>query len=135
MIDLDRMTNDPEFEHYAYRPRVPPHARAHVWAWAIILVIIGLIGFAAGMSVHSAKADGVATCSFLPGEGACVWHDGIDGGLGKVIQVPQPESEADKAAAAERERQWVARCHPLTWPDKFGVARYHYGAPNCEFGR
>lgn len=46
--------------------------------------------------------------------------------------LPDP---AEQAAAAERERRWLARCKPVVEQDEFGVGRYHYAAPGCEFGR
>ena len=42
---------------------------------------------------------------------------------------------AEQAAAAERERRWLARCRPVVQQDQFGVGRYRYAAPGCEFGR
>jgi len=41
----------------------------------------------------------------------------------------------EKRAAAERERLWVKHCDPQIDFDRYGVARYHYAAPGCEFGR
>ena len=46
--------------------------------------------------------------------------------------MPDP---AEQAAAAERERRWLARCRPVVQQDQFGVGRYRYAAPGCEFGR
>ena len=43
---------------------------------------------------------------------------------------PQEEAES-----AERERQWEARCRPVVKQDQYGVSRYQYAAPGCEFGR
>ncbi len=45
---------------------------------------------------------------------------------------PDPE---DEARSAERERKWLARCRPTVRQDSYGVGRYHYAAPGCEFGR
>jgi hypothetical protein len=36
--------------------------------------------------------------------------------------------------AEERNRKWVADCHPKIFRDRYGVGRYHYAAPQCEFG-
>ena len=46
--------------------------------------------------------------------------------------VPDPQ---EQAAAAERERRWLARCRPVVQQDQFGVGRYRYAAPGCEWGR
>lgn len=42
---------------------------------------------------------------------------------------------ADEARSAERERKWLARCRPVLRQDAYGVGRYQYAAPGCEFGR
>jgi hypothetical protein len=52
-----------------------------------------------------------------------------------VREVPPPATAELRREAEERERRWVARCHPVIEPDKYGVDRYHYSAPGCEFGR
>ena len=51
-----------------------------------------------------------------------------------IRTVPQPQNEADKARQAERDHRWVERCRPVVAQDRFGVPRYHYAAPGCEFG-
>jgi len=51
-----------------------------------------------------------------------------------IRAVPQPDTEADKARAAERDHKWLARCRPIVAPDRYGVPRYHYAAPGCDFG-
>lgn len=48
--------------------------------------------------------------------------------------VPELLGEAQKAQLAARDRKWVAQCHPVITRDTYGVARYHYSAPSCEFG-
>ncbi len=48
--------------------------------------------------------------------------------------VPQPTDSADSALAKERDRAWVKRCRPTIRPDRYGVSRYYYAAPGCEFG-
>jgi hypothetical protein len=42
--------------------------------------------------------------------------------------------EADKANAAARDRKWQARCHPVVEHDSYGVGRYQYSSPGCEYG-
>lgn len=51
-----------------------------------------------------------------------------------VRHVPEAFGDAEKAAQAERDHRWVARCHPIIVQDGYGVPRYRYGAPGCEFG-
>ena len=48
-----------------------------------------------------------------------------------VIQVP---ASTDPAAAA-RDRRWSERCRPVVLQDSFGMPRYRYDAPGCEYGR
>jgi hypothetical protein len=47
---------------------------------------------------------------------------------------PQSVSDADRERDAAADRKWRARCHPHVEPDTYGVLRYHYAAPGCEFG-
>lgn len=51
-----------------------------------------------------------------------------------IILVPPLVGEA-RAAAEARDRQWVERCRPQIRQDRFGMPRYVYVAPGCEFGR
>ena len=51
-----------------------------------------------------------------------------------VRDVPHPSDPADQARAAERDKRWVDRCRPTITQDRYGVARYHYAQPGCEFG-
>lgn len=51
-----------------------------------------------------------------------------------VRDVPQPSDAADKARAMERDKRWANRCRPTITQDRYGVARYHYAQPGCEFG-
>lgn len=51
-----------------------------------------------------------------------------------VRLVPQPVDAAEQARAVERDRRWVSRCRPVITQDRYGVARYHYAMPGCEFG-
>ena len=46
-----------------------------------------------------------------------------------------PEDPKLAAEAAEREAKWVTRCKPVIRQDRYGVRRYHYAAPGCEFGK
>jgi hypothetical protein len=82
--------------------------------------------------------------------GGCVGAGGGGGGSGSgafscvlrvgpaghpyIRTVPQPQTEADKARQAERDHRWVERCRPVVGQDRYGVPRYHYAAPGCDFG-
>jgi hypothetical protein len=44
-------------------------------------------------------------------------------------------SERERKAAVARDRKWVAFCKPVVVTDRYGVGRYLYAKPGCEFGR
>jgi hypothetical protein len=48
--------------------------------------------------------------------------------------VPDGLSDSDKAQAAARDHKWQAHCHPTIERDSYGVARYQYSSPGCEYG-
>jgi hypothetical protein len=47
--------------------------------------------------------------------------------------VPAPNKD-EKDQAAERDQRWEARCRPVIVQDRYGVPRYRYSAPGCEYG-
>jgi len=51
-----------------------------------------------------------------------------------IRTVPEALGEMQKSLVAARDRKWVARCHPVAEHDGYGVARYRYTAPGCEYG-
>jgi hypothetical protein len=51
-----------------------------------------------------------------------------------VRMVPQPEDGAEQAQAVARDHKWLNRCKPVLAEDRYGVPRYVYAAPGCEFG-
>jgi len=51
-----------------------------------------------------------------------------------VRLVPPPADDAAAKRALEREHRWVTRCRPTLVPDRYGVSRYTYATPGCEFG-
>jgi hypothetical protein len=50
------------------------------------------------------------------------------------IRQVAPATEAEKTLQADRDRKWQERCQPLVYQDRYGVQRYEYTAPGCEFG-
>ncbi|HEX4555656.1 MAG TPA: hypothetical protein VH249_16815 [Xanthobacteraceae bacterium] len=52
-----------------------------------------------------------------------------------VIQVQGPQSPEERAEANEQDRLWQARCRPTLQQDMFGINRYSYAAPGCEYGK
>lgn len=95
------------------------------------------LGAVAALSVFASspvKADGVAV-------GGCVgsrysitcatrWGAYSD----PYVRLVPTQTEAEKALSADRERKWQARCRPAVFQDIYGVRRYEYAAPGCEFG-
>jgi hypothetical protein len=68
------------------------------------------------------------------GQGGCVHieRDGLANPY--VISVP-PVSDQDRTDAANRDRLWQSRCRPVIRQDAYGVPRYQYAAPGCEYGK
>ena len=50
------------------------------------------------------------------------------------VRLVTPPTEAEKALSAERDHKWQAHCRPAVFQDHYGVPRYEYAAPGCEFG-
>jgi hypothetical protein len=51
-----------------------------------------------------------------------------------VRTAPDALNDAEKTEMIERDQKWIARCRPVMHRDRYGVARYRYSAPGCEFG-
>jgi hypothetical protein len=57
------------------------------------------------------------------------------GASARIINIPPPLSEAERAMHIEQDRLWLAYCQPRRNVDEFGVTRLSYAQPGCEFGR
>jgi hypothetical protein len=75
----------------------------------------------------------VGGCTGGHGAGNCVLLES-SGGDPHIRTVPEPQADADKERAAERDRKWLERCQPVIAQDRYGVPRYEYAARGCEFG-
>lgn len=101
-------------------------------ALAGVALALPLITFA---SLRPAQAEGVWIGSCVGG-----WHASncamLWAPLGNpyVRKVPQPRNAAERARASEEDRRWVERCRPSIRQDRYGVNRYHYTRPGCDFG-
>jgi hypothetical protein len=51
-----------------------------------------------------------------------------------VIDVPR-QSPEEREAAEARDRVWAEHCRPVIRQDRYGMPRYSYAAPGCEYGR
>ena len=65
---------------------------------------------------------------------SCVTQWGARGDP-RLRHVPGPRNAQEEAEFIARDRKWIARCRPVIRQDQYGVSRYHYAAPGCEFGR
>lgn len=97
-------------------------------AAVLSLIILGVI-------LRAAYADGmvVGGCVGGPGAANCVVRWG-EAGDPHIRLVPEPANDLEKKRAAERDHKWEERCRPTIAQDRYGVPRYQYTAPGCEFG-
>ena len=105
---------------------------AFVGAAALVLSAVPL-AYADQLYVGGCVGAGGAGGRSRAGAFNCVLHIGPPGDP-YVRTVPQPQNEADKGRQAERDHRWGERCKPVVAQDRFGVPRYHYAAPGCDFG-
>jgi hypothetical protein len=94
------------------------------------IVALALLGVSVPLESATAGGTDVTNCIRSFGEYSCVERWNSTGDPSARRASPQEEAES-----AERERQWAARCHPVVKQDQYGVGRYQYAAPGCEFGR
>jgi hypothetical protein len=81
------------------------------------------------------SSGGCISTGFFSGSINCVHTKSKGyGGIARIYTVDEPRAE-DVAAAMERDRKWMDRCKPVIRQDAYGVGRYHYAAPGCEFGK
>jgi hypothetical protein len=45
------------------------------------------------------------------------------------------DTEQEAKESVLRDRKWMAFCKPVLSTDRYGVSRYSYAQPGCEFGR
>jgi hypothetical protein len=89
----------------------------------------------ASVTFGSAQAQGVVIGGCVGGSHAvnctAIWAPAGDP---YIRHVPQPTDPAEQARARERIRHWADRCRPSIGHDRYGVSRYYYALPGCEFG-
>ena len=95
------------------------------------IVALALLGSSVPLGSANAGGIDVTNCVGSFFGFSCVerWGPAVDP---LVRHPPDPHQDAE---SAERERKWVARCRPVVKQDRYGVERYQYAAPGCEFGR
>jgi hypothetical protein len=107
---------------------------AHFGARPVMGGGVALALLAAPLTVEPAFAGAeTLTCVGSRGSVSCVrqWGPSVDP---HIRHAPGPRDPREEAEVAERERRWVARCRPIILQDQYGVARYRYAAPGCEYG-
>jgi hypothetical protein len=50
-------------------------------------------------------------------------------------QVRGFDTEDEAKESVLRDRKWMSFCKPVVLTDRYGVSRYSYAQPGCEFGR
>jgi hypothetical protein len=108
-------------------------AAATSWSSAFVRVAAGSLISAAMLTSANATGVNIYGCAGGWRGFNCAEQWGI-AGHPYIRAVPEPIGQAEKAEAAARERRWLARCHPMVERDEYGVARYQYAAPGCEYG-
>lgn len=106
-------------------------------AWATAFAALALITMTSGAFAQGPRVTDTITssCVFAYGTASCVRQFRYnDPGNSGIKQYAEPSAE-DAADARERERAWEARCRPALRQDVYGVSRYVYAAPGCEYGR
>jgi hypothetical protein len=109
----------------------PPVPAARV----IITVVAALVLLAT--PITSAQAGRIRTTNCV---GGWWWHTSCTTQWGEasdpyVRTLPAARSTAEDAELAERDRRWVGHCRPVLRQDRYGVERYQYAVPGCEYGR
>jgi hypothetical protein len=107
------------------RARLLPASWRAAYAGAALTLPLATLAFADTLYVGG--------CVGAPGTVSCVLRVGPAGDP-YVRTVPQPETDADKARATERDQKWLQRCRPIIAQDRYGVPRYHYAAAGCDLG-
>jgi hypothetical protein len=87
------------------------------------------------LMLSPALADNVrsTSCVGTRSSTSCVttWRRGV---VDPFVRELAPRSEQEIAESKEREQKWRTRCRPTVQQDRYGVSRYTYAGPGCEFG-
>ncbi len=99
---------------------------------ALALPLALVMSFAPGL-VRAGPATSTTSCVGGYDAFSCttIWGQAGDP---YIRTLPGPVSAQGQAELMERDRKWVARCHPVIRQDRYGVSHYQYAAPGCEFG-
>jgi hypothetical protein len=97
----------------------------------LAIVVVTLVLWVSNALADTVSGSRQTSCVASGGLFSCVtnWHKSYDDTR------PRQKTEQELAESAERDRRWVARCRPIIRQDRYGVDRYEYAAPGCEFGK
>lgn len=103
-------------------------------ALTVALAALAWSGVSAPAAAQRVTDTVVGSCVFSGGAAHCVrqYRYGDRGSSIQSLKEPDPQ---DMAESREREARWVARCKPQLRHDRYGVNRYIYAAPGCEYGQ
>ncbi len=109
-------------------------ARTILRSGAGLGAVLGLSAVLVPLASTAVRADGLAVggCVGTHYSITCVTRWG--GYSDPYIRLVPQQTEAEKAHGAEHDRKWHAHCKPVVVQDPYGVPRYEYAAPGCEFG-
>jgi hypothetical protein len=95
------------------------------------IVVVTLLLWVSNALADTVSGSWRGSCVHSRGLLNCVdkWHKTYDDSR------PRQRTEREIAESAERDRRWVARCRPVIRQDRYGVDRYEYAAPGCEYGK
>jgi hypothetical protein len=116
---------------------LPPGERRRTFLALCTLAFIGAAALVAAMlPAHAAvlalptSNSGWSACGY----GVCQWGEGSVPIFPRIIQVPQPTSPAEIDARDQRIKLWEVECDVKYVRDRYGVMRYIYSTPGCEYG-
>ena len=95
------------------------------------IAVVTLVLWVSNALADTVRGSRQTSCVGSWGLGSCVthWYKTWDDDR------PRQKTEQEIAESAERDRKWVARCRPVLRQDRYGVDRYEYAAPGCDYGR
>jgi hypothetical protein len=95
------------------------------------IAVVTLVLWVSNALADTVRGSRTTTCVGAYGLGTCVenWYRSYDD------NGPRQRTAQEIAESEERDRKWAARCRPTLRQDRYGVERYVYAVPDCEFGR
>ncbi len=102
----------------------------------ILASAVGVIAATLVVATQTAHADYTRSTNCFAGSCITTFRWGAPGSsIASIKHVDGPQTDEERAEAAEKDRRWVAHCRPALREDRFGMKRYVYAAAGCEFGK